>query len=166
MPNLPSLQKQALVLVFSNHNYIALSVAIFVSLFLFLSITSQFIFLQPNFLLYVPNDEILNFSLIVLIAALSGLVISLSIYRIRLLGESLKKSGTGFLGSMIGASAGACSCGPVGFVAVSAFGTVGGTATSFLTNYDLPLRLVSIGILVSAYYFSIKGISGQCKISR
>ncbi len=115
---------------------------------------------------YVSNDEILNFSLIVLIAALSGLVISLSIYRIRLLGESLKKSGTGFLGSIIGASAGACSCGPVGFAAVSAFGTVGGTATSFLTNYDLPLRLVSIGILVSAYYFAIKGISGQCKISR
>jgi hypothetical protein len=155
-----------LTLVFSNHNYIVLSVAIFVSLFLFLSITSQFIFLQPNFLFYVPNDGILNFSLIVLISALSGLVISLSMYRIRLLGESIKKSGTGFLGSMIGASAGACSCGPVGFAAVSAFGTVGGTATSFFTNYDLPLRLVSIGILVVAYYFAIKGISSQCKISR
>ncbi len=115
---------------------------------------------------YVPNDEILNFSLIVTITALSGLVISLSIYRVRLLGESLKKSGTGFLGSVIGTSAGACSCGPVGFAAVSAFGSVGGTATSFLTNYDLPLRLVSIGILICTYYFAIKGISRQCKISR
>jgi hypothetical protein len=160
------LQKQALAMVFSNHNYIALSVAIFIALLLFLSITSQFIFLEPYFLFYVPNDEILNFSLIVSIAALSGLVISLSIYRIRLLGESLKKSGTGFFGSIIGTSAGACSCGPVGFAAVSAFGSVGGTATSFLTNYDLPLRLVSIGILIFAYYFAIKGISKQCKISR
>ena len=160
------MQKQALSLVFSNHNYIALSIAIFVSLFLFLSITSQFIFLQPNFLFYVPSDGILNFSLIVLISALSGLVISISIYRIRLLGESLKKSGTGFLGSMIGASAGACSCGPVGFAAVSAFGTAGVTATSFLINYDLPIRLASIGILVCAYFFAIRGISKQCKISR
>ena len=67
---------------------------------------------------------------------------------------------------MIGASTGACSCGPVGFAAVSAFGAVGGTATSFFTNYDLPLRLVSIGILVCTYYFAIKGISEQCRISR
>ena len=133
---------------------------------MFLSITSQFIFLQPNFLFYVSNDEILNFSLIVLISALSGLVISISIYRIRLLGENLKKSGTGFVGSIIGASAGACSCGPVGIAAVSAFGTVGATATSFLTNYDLPIRLASIGILVCAYFFAIRGISKQCKISR
>ena len=144
-----------------------LSIAIFASLFFFLSILSQFIFLQPNFLFYVPSDEILNFSLIVLISSLSGLVISLSIYQIRLLGESKKKSGTGFLGSIIGTSTGACSCGPLGFAAVSAFGTtVGGTATSFLTNYDLPLRLVSIGILICAYYFAIKGISTKCKISR
>ena len=159
------MQKQALVLVFSNHKYIALSIAIFISLFLFLSITSQFIFTQPNFVFYVPTDEILNFFLIVFIAALSGLVISLSTYRIRL-GQSLKKSGTGFLGSMIGASAGACSCGPVGFAAVSAFGAIGGDATSFFTNYDLPLRIVSIMILLAAYYFAIKGISSQCKINR
>ena len=160
------MQKQALALVFSNRKYVMLSIAIFVTLFFFLSIISQFIFLQPNFLIYVSGDEILNFSLIVIISALSGLVISLSIYRIRLLGESIRKSGTGFLGSIIGTSAGACSCGPVGYAAISAFGTTGGgTATSFLTTSDLPLRLASIGILICAYYFAIKGISTKCKIS-
>ena len=153
-------------MVFSNHNYIALSVAVFISLFLFLSITSQFIFLQPNFLFYVTNEEIPNFVLIVIISALSGLVISLSVYRIRLLGGSIKKSSTGFFGSLIGVSAGACSCGPVGFAAVSVLGTVGGTATSIFTNYSLPLRLASIAILVLAYYFAIRGISTQCKITR
>jgi hypothetical protein len=160
------LQKQALTLVFSNRSYLSLSIAIFVGLLLVLSTISNFIFFEPNFLFYVPNDEILNFSLVVIIAALSGLVISLSTYRIRLLGESVKRSGIGFLGSIIGASAGACSCGPVGFAVVSAFGAVGGVATSFLTNYDMPLRLVSIGILAYTYYVAVKGISGQCKISR
>jgi hypothetical protein len=114
----------------------------------------------------VPNDEILNFSLVVIISALSGLVISMSIYRIKLLGQSVRKSGTGFLGSIIGAGAGACSCGPIGFAAVSTFGTIGSTATSFLSNYDFPLRIASIGILICTYYFAIKGISGQCKIKR
>lgn len=160
------MQKQALALVFSNRSYLALSIAIFVGLLFILSITSNFIFFEPNLLFYVPQDEILNFSLVVIVAGLSGLVISLSVYRIRLLRESIKKSGTGFLGSIIGASAGACSCGPLGFATVSAFGTIGGTATSFLTNYDMPLRLASIGILVCTYYFAIKGISAQCKISR
>jgi hypothetical protein len=160
------LQRQALALVFSHRRYLALSIVIFVGLLLILLTASNFIFFQPNLLFYVPSDQVLNFSLIVIIAALSGLVISLSIYRVKLLGNGIKKSGTGLLGAMIGTSAGACGCGPVGFAAVSAFGTIGSTATSFLSNYDLPLRLVSIGVLVCAYYFTIKGISGQCKISR
>ena len=103
--------------------------------------------------------------MIVIVAALSGLVIGLSIYRIRMLGSGARRSGTGFLGSIIGASAGACSCGSIGFAVVSAFGAIGGTATAFLTNYALPLRLVSIAILGYTYYVSVKGIMGQCKIT-
>lgn len=76
----------------------------------------------------------------------------------------IRKSGFGFLGSMIGASAGACSCGSIGFAVISAFGAVGGTATAFLTNYEIPLRLVSIAVLVYTYYVSVKGITAQCKI--
>ena len=48
--------------------------------------------------------------------------------------------------------------------AVSTFGVVGGTATSFLTNYETPLRLVSIAILCITYYASVKSITTQCKI--
>jgi hypothetical protein len=82
------------------------------------------------------------------------------------MGTSIRKSGGGFLGSIIGASAGACSCGSVGFAVVSAFGAVGGTATAFLTNYEIPLRLVSIAILGYTYYISVKGITAQCKITK
>ena len=159
------MQKQALGLVFSNVSYTMLAIGVFVGLFLFLAYMSQFLFFEPKFLLYVQESEILNFILIVVIASLSGLVASLSIYRTRLLGESVKKSGSGFLGTTIGASAGACSCGTIGFAIVSTFGAVGGTATAFLTQYEIPLRLISIAILVYAYYLAVKGISGQCKIT-
>lgn len=158
------LQRQALSLVFSNPKYIVLSASIFFGLLFALSIVSEFIFLSPKFIFYVPIYDVANFTLIVIVAALSGMVSSLSVYRIRMMGMGIRKSGSGFLGSIIGASAGACSCGSLGFAAVSAFGTIGGTATAFLTNYELPLRLVSIAILVYAYYVSVKGISAQCKI--
>ncbi|WP_166391278.1 hypothetical protein [Candidatus Nitrosotalea sp. TS] len=153
-------------LVFSNKRYLALSATIFSVLLISLSIVSEFIFFSPNFLFYVPVYDITNFSLIVIVAALSGLVISLSIYRIHMLGSGIKRSGTGFLGSIIGASAGACSCGSIGFAVVSEFGAVGGAATAFLTNYEIPLRLISIAILGYTYYVSVKGITTQCKITK
>lgn len=81
-----------------------------------------------------------------------------------MMGTGIRKSGSGFLGSVIGAGAGACSCGSIGFAVISAFGAVGGTATAFLTNYEIPLRLVSIAILLYTYYITVKRITTQCKI--
>jgi hypothetical protein len=158
------LQRQALGLVFSNKKYLVISVSIFFVLFFTLSIISEFIFFSPTFLFFVPVYQIFNFSLIVIVAALSGIVISLSIYRIHMLGSGIRKQGSGFLGSIIGASAGACSCGSIGFAAVSAFGAAGATATAFLTNYEIPLRLISIVILGYTYYTAVKGITSQCRI--
>ncbi len=107
-----------------------------------------------------------SFILIVAVSALSGIAISLSIYRIKMMRIGARKSSSGFLGSIIGASAGACSCGSIGFAIISAFGAVGGTATAFLTNYEIPIRLASIVILLYTYYISVKGITAQCKITR
>ena len=151
-------------MVYSYKKYLVLSIVIFVVLSFSLSIVSEFIFFSPIFVFYVPTHAILDFALIMIIAALSGIVTSLSIYRMRMLGNGIRKSGTGFFGSIIGMSTGACSCGSFGFAAVSAFGAVGGTATSFLTNYEMPLRLLSIAILCYAYYASVKSITSQCKI--
>ncbi|MHB8547108.1 MAG: hypothetical protein ACYDAJ_10120 [Nitrosotalea sp.] len=160
------MQREALRLVFSNKKYLALSLIIFASLLIALSMISEFVFFSPHFLFYVPDYRVTSFALIVIVASLSGIVISLSIYRIRLMGSGIRKSGAGFLGSMIGASAGACSCGSIGFAVISAFGAVGGTATAFLTNFEIPLRLVSIAILTYTYYVSVKGITAQCKITK
>ncbi|MGI0066133.1 MAG: hypothetical protein ACREA5_00240 [Nitrosotalea sp.] len=156
--------KEVLKIVYSNKKYLYISSAIFLVLFVSLSIVSEFIFFSPVFVFYVPINSIVDFILIVVISMLSGIVTSLSIYRMRMTNNSLKRSGMGFFGSIIGASAGACSCGSLGFSAVSIFGTIGGTATAFLANYETPLRLVSIGILCYTYYVSVKDITSKCKI--
>lgn len=127
-----------------------------------LSILSGFIYFQPNFLFYVSNEDVLRFSLVVMVSALSALVVSMSVFRFKIM--NTKKMSSGFIGTTIGVGAGACSCGPVGFSIVSAFGAVGGTATAFLTNYEIPLRLVATGILIYTYYVTSKGITAQCKL--
>ena len=159
------MQREALRLVFSDVRYITLSIAVFSGLFVFLCYMSQIIFFEPEFSFYVPQSESPDFILIVLVASLSGLVSSLSIYRICMLGEGVRRSGGGFFGTIIGAGAGACSCTSMGFAAASAFGAVGGTATAFLTQYEIPLRLVSIAILIYAYYGAVKDVSGKCKMA-
>ena len=95
---------------------------------------------------------------------MSAIVIPMNIYRIRTLQKSMTKISGSVLGSIIGASAGICSCGPIGFSIISTFGTVAGTATAFLTNYEIPLRLVSLGLLCLVYYTTIRSISVECKI--
>jgi hypothetical protein len=140
-----------------------LSIGIFTVLLVALSSGSQFIFFSPSLVFYVPQDSAFNFGLIVIISALSGIVASMSIYRIRLAKSGLG-TGVGFFGSIIGAGAGACSCGPIGFSLVSTLGTIGGTATAFLSNYEIPLRLGSVAILGLTYFISAKEITAKCKI--
>jgi hypothetical protein len=152
-------------LVFSNPVYVGLTAAIFVAMLMFVSSLSEYVFFEPYFVFYVPDDRAIGFVLIVLVAALSGIVISMNVYRIKMLRKTNHASGS-FLGSIIGASAGACSCGPVGFAIISTFGSVGGTATAFLTTYEIPVRLAAIGILGFVYYTTTRSLSAECKIRR
>jgi len=152
-------------LVFSNYRYIILATAIFVGMLIPLSIISEFIFLEPYVITYIPSDQALSFFLIVVLSALAGLVLSMNVYRINAFRNSPKKKmGGGIFGSIIGAAAGACSCGPIGFAVISTFGAAGGVATAFLSNYEIPIRLVAIGILALTYYTTTKSLAVECKI--
>jgi hypothetical protein len=73
--------------------------------------------------------------------------------------------GGGVFGSIIGAAAGACSCGPIGFAVISTFGSVGATATAFLTNYETPIRIIAIAILSITYFTTVKSLKVECKIN-
>jgi len=88
----------------------------------------------------------------------------MNIYRVRLLTVKTRKIGGSILGSLIGASAGACSCGPIGFTVITTFGTTGSIATSFLTDYEIPLRLASIAILLIVLFTTTRSLSVECEI--
>ena len=149
--------------VFSNLRYAVLAVVIFSSMLVGLLVLSEFIFLEPYVVGHVPSGSELGFGLIVTISILSALVLPMNIFRISMLKKSKQKMGGGIFGSVVGAVAGACSCGPVGFAVISTFGSVGATATAFLTNYEVPIRVVAIAILIVTYFTTVKSLKLECK---
>ncbi|RNJ79563.1 MAG: hypothetical protein EB829_01810 [Nitrosopumilus sp. H8] len=155
---------QTIKMVFSNPRYLLLASALFSSMLVALLILSEFIFLEPYVVSHLPPGTELGFSLIVLLCLLSALVIPMNIYRINILKSSKQKMGGGIFGSFVGAIAGACSCGPVGFAVISTFGSVGATATAFLTNYETPIRVVAIGILVVSYFTTVRSLKIECRL--
>ena len=161
----PNLHKQTLKLVFSSPRYSILAGVIFTGMFIPLSYIAEYLFFQPQLVLYVAEYSAFGFSLVVIVSVLTAIVLCLGIYRIQILKSSKKKISSGFIGSIIGATAGACSCGSIGFAVISVFGAVGGAATSFLTNYEIPLRLLSIAILVGTYFYTVRGLNAECKIN-
>ena len=152
-------------LVFSNFKYVAFACVIFASMMIGLLILSEYIFLEPYVVSHLPPGSELGFVLIFTLSALSALVIPMNVFRINILKSSKQKMGGGIFGSIIGAVAGACSCGPVGFAIISTFGSVGATATAFLTNYETPIRTIAIAILVVTYFTTIKSLKIECKIN-
>jgi len=156
----------AIKLVFSNKAYIVLAAAIFVGMLIPLSIISEYIFLEPYVVGHIPPGTEFGFSLIVIVSALSGLVIPMNIYRIRIMRISKKKMSGSVFGSFIGAAAGACSCGPIGFAVISTFGSVGAVTTSFLTVYEIPLRLGAIALLGLVYYTTVRSLKIECQLNK
>ena len=152
-------------LVFSNYKYLALSIAIFVGLLFPLLLVSEYVFLEPYFVGHIPPDREFGLVLIVVMAGLAGLVLPMNIYRIKVLQISRKKMSGGVFGSIIGSAAGACGCGPIGFAIFSTFGSVGATASAFLTNYEIPIRLAAIVLLSVTYYTTIRSLKVECKIN-
>jgi len=155
---------ETLKLVFSNFRYSLLAIGIFIPMIFVLLILSEFIFLEPYFVGQIPKGTELGFSLIIILSALSALVLPMNIYRINILKNSKGKIGGSVFGSFIGAAAGACSCGPIGFAIISTFGSVGATSLAFLTNYEIPIRITAIALLAIIYFTTVKSLKVECKL--
>ena len=130
-------------IIYSNPSYILILIGIFFLLFIPLIIISEFLFVEPFLVFSVYPETTLSFSLIVTLSLFSAFAVSMNIYRVKLIKET-KKIGSSIIGTIIGASAGACSCGPIAFSIITTFGTAGSIASSFLTVYEVPIRLTSI----------------------
>ncbi len=157
---------QTIKVVFSNYQYVILASIIFVGLLIPLLIISEYIFLEPYIVGHIAQDREFGFFLIVLVSALSGLVLTMNVYRIKILRTATRKMGGGLFGSIIGSAAGACSCGPIGFAVISTFGSIGGVATAFLTIYEIPLRIGAIALLVFVYYTTTTSLKVECQLNK
>ena len=154
-----------LKLIFSDFKFILLSLIIFSSLMFTLLFVSEFIFFEPFFVTHIPAGSEFGFVLIAILSILSALVIPMNLFRITHLKNSKQKMGGSILGSIVGSIAGACSCGPIGFAVISTFGSIGATATAFLTNYEIPIRIIAIVILIVTYFTTIKSLKTECQVN-
>ena len=154
-----------LKLVFSNFQFILLALIIFSSMMTVLLFVSEFIFFEPFFVTHIPPGSEFGFVLIAILSILSAIVIPMNLFRITHLKNSKQKMSGGILGSTVGSIAGACSCWPIGFAVISTFGSIGATATAFLTNYEIPIRIIAIGILVITYFTTIKSLKTECNVN-
>ena len=150
-------------IIYSNPSYILILIGIFFLLFIPLIIISEFLFIEPFLVFSIYPETTLSFSLIVMLSLFSAFAVSMNIYRVKLIKET-KKIGSSIIGTIIGASAGACSCGPIAFSVIATFGTAGSIASSFLTVYEIPIRLTSIGILILVIFVTTKSLSRECKV--
>jgi len=156
--------KEILKLVFSNYGYVVLASIIFTSLLLGLLIISEYLFFDPYIVGYISPGSEIGFGLIVILSGLSAVVISLNVYRINFFNKSKGKISTGVFSSFVGTISGACSCGPIGFTFLSTFGTLGATASVFLTTFELPIRIGAIGLLLFTFYTTIKSLRLECDV--
>lgn len=156
---------QTLKLVFSSRLYIVFASVIFTFMLIGLLVISEYIFLEPYIIGHIQQGTEFGFVLIVILSILSALVIPMNVYRINILKKSKGKMSGSVFGSFIGAIAGACSCGPIGFTVISTFGSVGATALAFLTNFELPIRIGAIALLAFTYYATVKLLKIECKVS-
>ena len=155
---------ETLKIVFSNFRYSLLALGIFIPMLFVLLILSEFIFLEPYFVGQIPKGTELGFSLIIILSGLSAIVLPMNVYRINILKNSKGKIGGSVFGSFIGAAAGACSCGPIGFAIISTFGSVGATSLAFLTNYEIPIRIIAIALLTIIFFTTVKSLKVECKL--
>ena len=160
------MHKTILKLVFTNPLYLIISISIFVIMLGFLLYARGLLFFQRYFAFQLPEDLILSFVLIVIVSGLMGFVSSLTIYQI-LMQKATKYAGTGVLGSLVGIGTSACtSCTQIEFTIISMLGATGASALSFMSHYEIPLRIISIAMLILSYFLITKSIAAKCKIEQ
>ena len=152
-------------MVFSNWPYAAMAAAVAALFWIIFNVFDQLLFFSPVLVFYLPGDAVAGFVLSNITCILMGLVVSMNVYVLRH-SKKLKVSLSSlFSGSTLSVLSSTCaSCSSIGFILISAFGGAGVTVSAFLTNYQTPLRVVSILLLIWAYYSISKKLTESCKI--
>jgi hypothetical protein len=164
----PSLLFFSIRLVFfPNWLYIVLAGVVSSILWTIFSVFDQLLFFSPIFVFYLPDDALVGFILSTITALLMGIVVSMNLYIVKHSGNLKVTIGSLFSGSTLSMISSTCaSCSSVGFLLVSTFGGLGLTASTFLSNYQIPLRIMSIALLVWALYSASSKLNRSCALNR
>ncbi len=151
--------------VFSTPTYILIAAAVAIPFWILFNVFDQLIFFEPIWIFYLPDDAVTGFVLMTMISILLGMIVSMNVYVIT--HSKLKSSRKSlFSGSSLSIISGVCSsCSSVGFLLISTFGSVGIIASNLLTIYQIPLRIISVAILIFALYSIHKRITQSCVMS-
>ena len=156
----------SLKLVFSHWTYITLAGTIAAIFWIIFNVFDQLLFFYPIIIFYLPEDAILGFILSSTTASILGMVVSMNVYVLKHSRDIKLMNATSFFsGSSIGILSSTCaSCTSLGFLLASTLGGAGLTLSTILSNYQTPLRILSIMLLIWACYsVSIRLIKG-CKM--
>jgi hypothetical protein len=152
-------------LVFSHWEYIAIAGTIAIIFWIVFNVFEQLLFFSPIVIFYLPEDAVMGFILSNITAILLGIVVSMNVYVLKHSRGMKFNAASFFSGSSIGVLSSTCaSCSSLGFLLVSTLGGAGITLSTFLSNYQTPLRIVSIALLIWAYYSISIRLTRGCKI--
>jgi hypothetical protein len=152
-------------LVFSHWEYIAIAGTIAIIFWIVFNVFEQLLFFSPIVIFYLPEDAVMGFILSNITAILLGIVVSMNVYVLKHSIGMKFNAAPFFSGSSIGVLSSTCaSCSSLGFLLVSTLGGAGITLSTFLSNYQTPLRIVSIALLIWAYYSISIRLTRGCKI--
>jgi hypothetical protein len=152
-------------IVFNSWIYIAVAGAVASIFWIIFNNFDQLLFFSPVFVFYVPQDAFIGFILSNITAILLGIMVSMNIYVLKHSDRSRISLTSFFSGSTISVLSSTCaSCSSIGFLLVSTFGGVGVTASTILSNYQIPLRIISIALLIWAFYSICSKLTKSCII--
>src|ERR671932_2776803 len=148
-------------IVFSNPLYIAIAGAVFTFFWVVFNSFDQLLFFSPIVTFYLPDDAIAGFIISNVTSILMGMLVAMNVYVIR--NSKIRLDKSLLSGSILSIASSACaSCSSIGFLVISTFGGFGVVATDLFTNYQTPLRIISIVILLWALYHVQNKIIKPC----
>ncbi len=150
-------------LVFAGKAYIALAVAVFAGLWVLMVQFDQLLFFEPLVAFHVPPGSEPFLALSTVTAMLLGIVVSMNVYVFR---TSKVRLGVSFFsGSTLGVVSSACAgCTSAGFFMATTFGVAGAATASVFAEYQLPLRVLSVGLLGWALYSVSRRVTQSCAV--
>jgi hypothetical protein len=153
-------------LVFSHWKYITLAGTIAAIFWIIFNVFEQLLFFYPIIVFYLPEDAIVGFILSSTTASILGMLVSMNVYVLKHSRDVKLKNATSFFsGSSIGILSSTCaSCTSLGFLLASTLGGAGLTISTILSNYQTPLRILSIMLLIWACYSVSIRLNKGCKM--